>query len=132
MDPFYRYKVALPTVRHEGSGNGVQTVITNLRKLAKDLARPQVVLLKYISYELGTNVNVKEARINGHVSSDQVKSLLDRFANNYVICSVCDNPETSFVVKKKSVKLLCNACGGVTVPCQDHKIVNFVIRNKSL
>lgn len=127
-DPFFRYKMPKITVKHEGKGNGVKTVLTNLKDIAKALDREPEDLLQYISAELSVaSVHRNDDQIvNGTFPAGRVQDVVSKFVNSHVLCDICSNPETKFQYKGKAKKdpimyKVCMACGGKS-KLKDHKI----------
>ena len=89
VDPFYRYKMPSLVVKVEGRGNGVKTVIINLDDVARSLGRPAIYLIKYFSYELGTQTHFDSKNnryiVNGLQDAGKLQDMLDLFIKNFVL-----------------------------------------------
>ena len=135
VDPFYRYKMPSLVVKVEGRGNGVKTVIINLDDVARSLGRPAIYLIKYFSYELGTQTHFDSKNnryiVNGLQDAGKLQDMLDLFIKNFVLCEMCLNPETTFKImqKKGTIKSSCGACGHSFKIDMSHKLTNYIIRN---
>lgn len=85
----------------EGKGNGIKTVIANMSEIAKALNRPPTYPTKYFGCELGaqTQFDFKNERfiVNGEHDAQKLQDLLDGFIKRFVLCTECENPETSLV-----------------------------------
>jgi translation initiation factor 5 len=98
-DPFYIYKMPMLIISIKGKGNGIKTDITNIEDISKSLSRSQTEIMKFFGYELGTLA--KGSIITGKFDENTITQLLDKYITKYVLCDICGNPETFFVVKKK-------------------------------
>jgi translation initiation factor 5 len=127
-DPFFRYKMNKIIIKHEGVGNGVKTVLKNLSHIAKDLNRDSMDILQYIASDLSVCSLQRndDYIINGTFSLDVLQDIISRFVDHFVLCDVCENPETSFSVKKQQLCKTCNACGA-TLTVKDHKLNKRII-----
>ena len=111
----YRYKMPIFKFKIEGKGNGVKTLIVNLKDIGESIYRNPSYILKWFSKKLGTftQINEKENRfiLNGiHNDREKMTQLLYEFINKFVMCKNCNNPETEFDYKKEQI-INCNACG---------------------
>tara|TARA_B100001093_G_C26238271_1_gene763212 strand:- start:219 stop:620 length:402 start_codon:yes stop_codon:yes gene_type:complete len=70
--------------------------------------------MKYIAYELASNLNVKNKSLAGK-HDDSIQDKIMDYINNLVLCVKCGNPETIYKTtgKKKKIKLFakCASCG---------------------
>lgn len=154
-DIFYRYKMPRITVKIEGKGNGIKTVITNMAEIAKIINRSPIYPIKYFAYELGIqtqfdtkvcfttnlliNITVqihllfqnKRFILNGYHDAYKLQDLLACFIREYVLCLRCDNPETDLSVPRKRSVIYqnCRACGFYDILKSVHKVTNFIIKN---
>src|SRR5436190_3475322 len=133
-DPFYRYKMPRLVVKAQGGGCGNKTVVENLQAVAKSLSRPPLHILKFFGYELGTSTQctqksgVKEYVLIGIYSPVRLKEILEKFITNFVICPVCDNPETIIVMEDRAMSLRCSACGNQSDLKTNLKMLNFMLK----
>ena len=129
-DPFYRYTMPKIVIKYEGQ----KTILQNIKDISKSLNRPEEYIYKYIGYELGTNVILKDniVKINGVFSNEKIQELIFNFINNYVLCTSCNNPETTIEKYSKQLKLLCKSCGHTSstnsLSSLDHKLTNFIFQ----
>jgi translation initiation factor 5 len=136
-DPFYRYKMSRVTVKLEGRGNGIKTVFLNIVKVAKDLRREPLHILKYLGYIFGTQVRSVEGNqrfiINGEYSSQEIQQHVHVFIKDFVLCGTCKNPETELQIssRKGIITKFCKACGHSRPIPSNLKLVNFIIKNPS-
>lgn len=120
-DPFYRYKMPRIQVKHEGKGNGVKTVLKNLREIGKSLKRDANDLLQYIAAELSvcSLLRKDDFIVNGTFKEETIQEIINRFITSHVLCDVCENPETTLAIKGTVHKRekdpiiykMCAACG---------------------
>ena len=60
IDDSYRYKMPKLKSVKEGRGNGKNTILSNLQDIANSICHPTEIILKYISFVLGSNCNLKK------------------------------------------------------------------------
>jgi translation initiation factor 2 beta subunit (eIF-2beta)/eIF-5 len=108
-DSSYRYK--MPKVELRTKKNN-KTYLTNLDKIAQSLNRKPDELIKWFSHNLGVSCSKKDGCINGQFDVLQIQDVLQKYIVEYVLCKVCGNPETTYVVSKKTMSMDCAACGG--------------------
>ena len=96
-----------------GHIEGNKTVITNLKKIAKDLGREESHLLKYLLRELATPGKWAGERIifGTKVSATAINKKIKKYASEFVYCSECGKPETKLVEEKDITYMRCLACG---------------------
>ena len=131
-DPHYRYKMPKLTTKVEGSGNGIKTVITNMAAVAKALGRPPSYPTKYFGCELGAQVTINNDCyvVNGSHDPENLLNLLYAFIRKFVLCSKCNNPETTLSVSGQIIRQKCIACGyATTIPKPLHKLTTFIINH---
>ena len=135
QDPFYRYKMPKIQSKIEGKGNGIKTLIPNLRDIARCLHRPPAYVTKFFGYELGaqTKIDTQKDRyiVNGSHDSQKLQSTLDGFIGRFVLCADCMNPETDLQVTAGSGDIVrnCKACGARTGVEMRHKLCAFIVKN---
>lgn len=129
-DPFFRYKMPSIQVKHEGKGNGVKTVLKNLKDVSKSLNREPSDVLQYIASELSVLSLQKQDDmiVNGTFAPQIIQKIIQRFITTHVLCDTCNNPETSFEripgKNKRDEGQLCKRCQacGTRNPVVVHKI----------
>lgn len=133
-DPAYRYKMERIKSKIEGKGNGIKTNLTNLVQIARDLRVRSEYPLKFMGYELGSqtkytvNGNEVNSIINGAFQEEELKDLMDKFIEKYVLCRKCKYPEISIKVSKGLVVGTCAACSFSGELDNKHKTANFILR----
>jgi len=101
----------IPRVR---SGNiGMRTYIVNYKVIAEALNRDPLHLLRYLSKEMATAGSFDGVRaiFQGKFRSDTLDHLVQRYAEEFVVCPVCKRPDTKIVKEKRFSFLVCEACG---------------------
>lgn len=132
-DAFYRYKMPGIVAKVEGQGNGIKTVIVNMVDIARALNREPVFPTKYFGMELGAQTQIDEKNdrfiVNGSHDADKLQDILDGYIKKFVLCSKCDNPETTLTVKREDIVELCKACGNKgKIRSMGHSLSNFIVR----
>jgi len=133
LDPSYRYTMARMKSTEEGKGNGVRTVILNMKDVAKDLKIPPEYPTKWFGYELGAiskyDTKTGFASLNGRHTSQRLAKLLDLFINIYILCPNCKLPETDIYVKKDIIKRDCRACGYHGNVDMSHRLTKTILNS---
>jgi len=134
-DPMYRYKMAQMQLKIEGRGNGIKTNIVNLDLVAKDLRVPPEYPLKFFGIEKASQTKITEtgtgvnAIVNGSFTEDQLRPVLDKFIEKYVLCQKCKLPEVVMCVEKNQVKGECNGCGWTGKMDNKHSLAKLIVKN---
>jgi len=108
---FGHKRFEIPPVR---SGTvGMRTYLVNFKDIALALNRDPLHLLRYLSREMATAGSFDGARaiFQGKFQSDTLNRLVQRYAEEFVICPVCKRPDTKIVKEKRFSFLSCDACG---------------------
>ena len=110
VESFDRWTVPRPRVRSVGRR---RTLIMNFKDIAEELRRDPDHLLKFLSGELATLATITEGRatFQGSFNTDTIRNLLDIYVNKYVICPVCQRPDSKLIREKRLWFLQCEACG---------------------
>ena len=92
---------------------GMRTMITNFKEVADVLNRDPQHILKFLTREMATAATFHESRaiFQGKFRRDSFERLLQRYMESFVICPVCNRPDTKVVKEKRLSFLVCNACG---------------------
>lgn len=128
-DASFRYKMPEMQIKSEGRGNGVKTIILNIKDVAKALVVDPLYPVKFFGFEIGTQTKLVDNRciINGSHNMSTLTQYLESFIKQFVLCSKCGLPELIWKVKS-CVKTVCSACGNSSV-MKEHKLVNYIIKN---
>jgi len=97
-DEFYRYKRPEIIIRYEGHGKNTKTFIVNLIDLASSLNRSSDEIMKYFSYELGTQI--KSMYMKGSFTKLEIDTLIQKYIESFVLCTRCSLPSTYYKIKK--------------------------------
>jgi len=101
----------IPKVR--SSTIGMRTVIQNYGEICNMLNREQGHLLKFLTREMATKAGLEGGRaiFQGKFPSETIDRLIERYVNEFVVCSVCKRPDTKIIKEKRFMFLVCEACG---------------------
>jgi len=90
---------------------GPKTVITNWKQVVKNL--DQKYVKKFLGKKLATNTNIKgdQLILSGIFSQKKLNDLLRSFAEKYIICPLCQKPDTHLEKRGKKFYLICEAEG---------------------
>ena len=122
IDPYYRYKMPKMVINNKKN----HTIIENIDDLSGALKRETSELLKMFSQNLSTNANLKNNSLAGTHTYEQLHAHLMNYIDKFIICSNCNNPETTYILSKKSVKLQCKACSGLTKLEDNLKLTKYI------
>lgn len=92
---------------------GRRTIIQNLSEISNKLNRDPHHLLKFLSGELATAASLDGGRaiFQGRFDVGTVTRLLNIYAQRYVICPICNRPDTKIEKEGRFMFLRCEACG---------------------
>jgi len=96
-----------------GMVEGKNTVITNFRAIVDYIRRPAEHLAKFLQKELAVSGKIEGDRLilATKLNSIKVNEKVQLYARDYVICPVCQKPDTE-VISEKGIKFKhCLACG---------------------
>jgi translation initiation factor 2 subunit 2 len=104
-------RLELPRLNH--SVIGMRTIVYNLKEIAEALNRDPQHLLKFLTREMATAATLQESRaiFKGKFYRDTFERLIRRYMEIFVICPVCNRPDTRIVKEKRLSFLVCEACG---------------------
>ncbi|MFB6087376.1 MAG: translation initiation factor IF-2 subunit beta [Haloarculaceae archaeon] len=93
--------------------DGAFTRLTNLKEIADVLGRDAEHVHREIQRDLGTAGQFSEGRgrYNGNFTADDFADSIDRYVQEYVLCSECGLPDTRLVRENGTTMLRCEACG---------------------
>jgi translation initiation factor 2 beta subunit (eIF-2beta)/eIF-5 len=130
-DPFYRYKRPCMEIVHSVGGGGQITKLVNLMDVAKSVNRDCETLAKWLSLDLNSQCKHMKKYdmyvVSGHISKVDVEHSIDTLIEEYVLCKVCSNPETTFNLSKGKRYLKCKACGQKS-ELEENKFTNFIFK----
>jgi translation initiation factor 2 subunit 2 len=92
---------------------GNRTILYNLKEICDRLRREREHLLTYLSKELATagSLDGTSAVFQGRFNNATIKRLIERYAQEFVFCEVCNKPDTRLVKDGRYTFLVCDACG---------------------
>ena len=92
---------------------GKTTVLENFGDIASVLRRDVDHFMKFLLGELGTSgkIDGNRAVFNGKFEIDQIRALVEKYTEDFVICSECGKPDTRLVKDGRITLLRCDACG---------------------
>lgn len=109
LTAYERFTIPRPDVRRVGR----RSVIMNLKEIADELRREPEHLLKFLSGEMATLATFDGTRavFQGRFGYDTVRNLLEIYTTKYVVCPVCNRPDTRITRERRLWFLECEACG---------------------
>jgi translation initiation factor 2 subunit 2 len=92
---------------------GQRTIFRNFMEFPKALRREPEKILLYLNKELASAGYIAGERVIflGRKEPSSFSALIDRYIRDYVICPVCQSPDTRTEKTKKLGFLHCEACG---------------------
>lgn len=115
-DAFNKERFELPEIK--GMIEGKTTIISNFQKIVDLIHRPAKHLLKFLLQEVGTAGDYKGGRamLKGIFKKDVLTGHLQHYLETYVLCPVCNKPDTELLKRGKQEVKVCHACGAETIP----------------
>ena len=104
----------LPTFVVEQQGK--KTIIKNFLSVAKTLRRDPQQLYRFLQKELAVPISLSNntLHIGGRFSSKVLNTLLEKYEKIFVICKICNKPDTHIEEINEVIVLKCEACGAIT------------------
>jgi translation initiation factor 2 subunit 2 len=101
----------IPKVK--GQVEGKNTIITNIADIASILRRPVDQISKFLLKELATSGKVENSRLilNAKLNSSKVNDKLELYTKEFVLCPVCQKPDTEITTNQGIKQKSCLACG---------------------
>ena len=101
--------------RIESFIEGKKTIVRGFGNLLKDMRRDKKHFLKFLTKETALPITESngQAIINGKINSFQLNKLVERYFNEYVLCSECKRPDTKIISEGGSKLMKCEACGAM-------------------
>ncbi|KAF9359878.1 hypothetical protein BGX26_011168 [Mortierella sp. AD094] len=147
-DPYYRYKMPALDIRinparirtnnpqREAIEVPASTQIQNLTAVAKALNRPLEYLSKFFELELEMQGVMEDRQrwfklCGGELSEQELMIVLDKFIRRFVLCFICNNPETALTIFNTHIMKECGACGQSTRVDRFSKLTRYILRNKN-
>ena len=105
-------------VRTRSSGNGIKTMVLNIKATAKALRRTSAILAQWFGYALGVLSRQDEKHdmivLNGTHDAKKLQELVYEFIENFVLCPACGNPETKMLIRGNGLCLHDVSCGATS------------------
>lgn len=104
-----RFVIPAPRIFIEGK----TTVLDNFSNIVDVLNRDPNHLMKFLTREMGTAGKLEGGRaiFQGRFPKELIKSNINSYVEEYVICSECSRPDTQLVKENRVLVLKCSACG---------------------
>ncbi len=95
---------------------GARTVIRNFKDITDTIRRRPDHLIRYMAHELATagETRGRQAIFNGRFTSSVLEELVERYTKDFVLCPICNRPDTEIKREERMSMLVCTACGGRT------------------
>ena len=92
---------------------GRRTIVQNFGDISSVMNRDPHHLLKFLSRELATAASLdgNRAIFQGKFDVETVTRLLTIYAQRFVICPICNRPDTKMEKEGRYLFLRCEACG---------------------
>jgi translation initiation factor 2 beta subunit (eIF-2beta)/eIF-5 len=110
-DPTYRYKRDKIEITIQNTNGGI-TKLLNIDKIAVQLGTKQDEILKFLKKKANTSIIEKNGPfLRKSETVENIENMLEDFIKKEILCPLCNNPEfTAEIVKKTCIKT-CKACG---------------------
>ncbi|TQD24076.1 translation initiation factor IF-2 subunit beta [Methanolobus vulcani] len=104
-----RFVIPEPKIMVEGK----TTILDNFNNIADVLNRNPDHVMKYLTREMGTagKIDGLRAVFQGRFSKEQIKSNIEAYVEEFVMCSECGRPDTQLTKMDRIMVLKCAACG---------------------
>lgn len=108
---FEKERFVIPKALGHIEGN--KTIISNFKKIAEALQRPEEHFLKFILRELATpgQMRQNELILGTKVSANRINEKIRQYAEEFVLCHKCGKPDTKLIKEGELTSLRCFACG---------------------
>ncbi len=102
----------LEVLKVEGHHEGTKTIITNFSAVVSSLRRNPEHIMKFLSKELASSGEISGDRLilSRKLSSKEVNDKINKYFNQYIVCSKCKKPDTELEEGNK-LFVKCLACG---------------------
>ncbi len=92
---------------------GQRTIVRNFSQIADKFRRETQHLLKFFQKELATSGTIEngQAIFLGNITGSLITRKLADYANEFVFCKACGQPDTKMNIDGKDEMLVCWACG---------------------
>lgn len=92
---------------------GNRTILYNLKEISDQVRREREHVLTFLAKELATagSLDGTTAVFQGRFDNATIKRLMERYAQEFVFCETCHNPDTRLEKTGRYTFLVCEACG---------------------
>lgn len=92
---------------------GARTVIINFTDIAGTFRRELDHIQKFILKELATSGELQSGRlvVQGKFRQEVVDKKLELYAKEFVLCPICNKPDTKIIKDDRLLFIKCEACG---------------------
>ena len=99
--------------RSRSAITGARTILFNFKEICDVLNRDPDMVLRFLSKEMATAGTLDRSRaiFQGRFRPDTLEKLLKRYVDEFVMCPICERPDTKIVKEKRLYFLVCEACG---------------------
>jgi translation initiation factor 2 subunit 2 len=106
-----KQRFEVPKVKGHLEGN--KTVISNFSQIVDTLRRKPEHFIKFLLRELATPGDVRggSLMLKRKISASKVNEKIQKYADEFVLCSECGKPDTQIIKEKEVSYLKCMACG---------------------
>ncbi|KAG0314354.1 hypothetical protein BGZ99_008201 [Dissophora globulifera] len=146
-DPYYRYKMPALEIRinparvrtnnpqKEAVEIPASTQLQNLTAVARALNRPLEYISKFMELELEMQGVMDDRQrwfklCGGELTEGELMMILDKFIRRFVLCYVCNNPETALTIYNTNIVKECGACGQSTRVDRFSKLTRYLLRDR--
>lgn len=104
-----RFEIPKVKIRIESKN----TFITNFNKIINTLNRNARHFMGVFLKRAGTmgEIRGQQLFLKGQYKEQVLNRLIENYTKNYVLCNVCNKPDTEIQRESKKLFLKCNACG---------------------
>ncbi len=97
----------------QGYLQGNKTMVSNFLQICSYFRRKPEHVLKFLLKELATPGDVRNdlLMLGTKVPSSRINEKIQKYADEYVLCSDCGKPDTNIEKEKDVTILKCTACG---------------------
>ena len=139
-DPIYRYKMKSLNIKCMGKQDNWTTYFLNSEDISKKINKSSEYFGKYIGYALSCPMKQDKEKncltFKGDYSCETITKHFMDFLKIYVLCPICDLPETILFIQKdkdkpKGLSHNCNACGknSLVKPKSFDKTFDYIEKN---
>jgi len=97
----------------EGEVQGSRFIVKNFKKIAEYLKRDPKHLAKQLLLSLAASGSIEGESlvINSKVKKEMVQKKLEEYIKKYVMCKICNEPDTKLIKEDRIYFIQCDACG---------------------